>query len=66
MINRLLGMPVNAAEHGAQIDQMLEVVHWFMLALFVFWGAFFAYCLMPIWHLNPKSRKRKLHVSIFA
>lgn len=46
MINQLLGMPVNASEHGAQIDHMLEVVHWFMLALFVFWGAFFAYCLI--------------------
>lgn len=56
MINRLLGLPMNASEHGAQIDHMLELVHWFMLALFVFWGAFFAYCLIRFnRRANPKA-----------
>lgn len=56
MMNRLMGLPINASEHGAQIDHMLELVHWFMLALFVFWGAFFAYCLIRFnSRSNPKA-----------
>lgn len=41
MINRLLGLPPNASEHGFMIDHMLEVVHWFMAILFVGWSIFF-------------------------
>lgn len=69
MINRLLGLPVNASEHGAQIDHMLEVVHWFMLALFVFWGAFFAYCLIRFnRRANPRANYHGLrsHFSTHA
>ena len=32
-LNRLMGMPDNASEHGYTIDHMLEFCHWFMLAL---------------------------------
>lgn len=39
------GLPENIAELGSQIDSMMSVIHWFMLALFVGWGVFFAYCL---------------------
>jgi cytochrome c oxidase subunit 2 len=46
MINRLLGMPVNASEHGYLIDHMLEFIHWFMLLLFVGWSAFFIITLI--------------------
>jgi cytochrome c oxidase subunit II len=45
MINRLLGMPQNASEHGLLIDQMLEFCHWFMLTLFVGWSLFFLFTL---------------------
>lgn len=59
MINRLLGMPENAAEHGVFIDQMLEFCHWFMLVLFVGWTGFFLYTL---WRFrrkrNPKADYR--------
>src|SRR5215210_7660497 len=41
MLNRLMGMPENASEHGFMIDHMLEVVHWFMAILFVGWSIFF-------------------------
>jgi len=30
-LNRLMGMPENASEHGYTIDHMLEFCHWFML-----------------------------------
>lgn len=33
-------------EVARDIDALMELVHWFMLALFVGWGAFFVYCLV--------------------
>src|ERR1700722_12144338 len=44
-LNRLMGMPDNASEHGYTIDSMLEFCHWFMLALAVGWSIFFFYTL---------------------
>ena len=44
-LNRLMGMPDNASEHGYTIDHMLEFCHWFMLALAVGWSIFFVYTL---------------------
>jgi cytochrome c oxidase subunit 2 len=44
-LNRLMGMPENASEHGYTIDHMLEFCHWFMLALAVGWTIFFVYTL---------------------
>ena len=38
-------MPVDASEHGRQIDSLIGVVHWLMLLLFVGWGAYFIYTL---------------------
>ena len=37
--------PVDVSVHGGQIDRLINVVHWFMLVLFVGWGIFFIYCL---------------------
>lgn len=39
------GFPPNISTHGAAIDQLINVVHWFMLVLFVGWGIYFIYCL---------------------
>ena len=41
----LLGLPPNAAAHGAVIDQMMLWVHILMLILFVGWGSFFCFLL---------------------
>jgi len=41
-----LGLPVLAATHGGQIDNMIGWVHIFMLVLFIGWGGFFTYCLI--------------------
>ena len=46
MMTKWLGLPALAAEHGAQIDNLIGWVHVFMLILFVGWGAFFAYTLV--------------------
>jgi cytochrome c oxidase subunit II len=40
-----LGMPVAASAHAGDVDQIMVLVHWLMLALFVGWGAFFVYVL---------------------
>src|SRR6185295_19037496 len=40
-----LCLPVQASTHAGEIDQMIVLVHWLMLILFVGWGAFFVYVL---------------------
>jgi cytochrome c oxidase subunit 2 len=41
-----LGLPVQASTHAGDIDQMISLVHWLMLVLFVGWGAFFVFVLV--------------------
>jgi len=43
--NKLLGLPVLASEHGADVDKFIIYVHWLMAALFVGWLGYFAYTL---------------------
>src|ERR1700743_3964588 len=40
-----LGICPNASQHGYALDSMLEMLHWFMLVLFVGWGSFYAFTL---------------------
>ena len=42
----LLGLPLGAAAHAAELDRMTVIVHWLMLVLFVGWGAFFVFTLV--------------------
>lgn len=51
-------LPPDISTHGAGVDQLIDIVHWFMLALFVGWGVFFAYCL---W----RFRERKGHTASY-
>ncbi len=44
-MGELLGLPIQASAHAAEIDQMTILVHWLMLILFVGWGTFFIYVL---------------------
>jgi cytochrome c oxidase subunit II len=41
-----LGLPVEASTHAGDIDQMIVLVHWLMLILFVGWGTFFLFVLV--------------------
>src|SRR5439155_18513787 len=43
---RWLGLPVEASAHAASIDQIIVIVHWLMLVMFVGWLAFFVYVLV--------------------
>lgn len=39
-------MPVPAAAHAGEVDQIMRLVHWLMLVLFVGWSLFFVYVLV--------------------
>jgi len=45
-MEKYLGLPFDASAQGPQIDSLIGIVHWLMLALFVGWGAFFVYTLI--------------------
>lgn len=40
----------DASKDGHRIDQLINIVHWFMGLLFVGWGVFFVYCLVRFRH----------------
>jgi cytochrome c oxidase subunit 2 len=49
-------MPPAASAHAGEIDQMIVLVHWLMLVLFVGWGAFFLFVLVRFRKgANPKA-----------
>jgi len=53
---KLLGMPVQASTHAAELDQMSVLVHWLMLIMFVGWGVFFIFVLFRFrTSANPKA-----------
>jgi len=45
-MEKLLGLPVLASEHGAKVDQLIIYVHYLMLALFIGWSAYFLYVVV--------------------
>ena len=52
----LLGLPPQASAHAAQIDDMIVMLHWLMLVLFVGWSIFFIYTLIRFRaSANPKA-----------
>lgn len=56
MLNKLMGLPPNASEHGYLVDHMLEFCHWFMLVLFVGWSSYFLYSLFRFHRTrNPRA-----------
>lgn len=52
----LLGLPIDASAHGHSVDQIIVLLHWLMLVLFVGWGSFFVYSLFKFRKTkNPKA-----------
>ena len=41
----LLGLPVQASTHAAELDHMTVLVHWLMAVMFVGWGIFYLFVL---------------------
>jgi cytochrome c oxidase subunit 2 len=59
-----LGLPVGASAHAGDIDRIIVLVHWLMLALFVGWGVFFVYVLVRFRRSrHPVARYRGLQGS---
>jgi heme/copper-type cytochrome/quinol oxidase subunit 2 len=56
-----LGMPVPAAAHAGDVDQIMSLVHWLMLALFVGWSAFFAFVLVRFRRSSCRALERRAH-----
>ncbi len=55
-MEKLLGLPVLASEHGKNVDNLIIYVHWLMIVLFVGWLAYFAYALFRFHRSrNPKA-----------
>jgi cytochrome c oxidase subunit II len=55
-LNKLFGISEVHSEHGRMVDHMLEIVHWFMLLLFVGWSIFLVITLWRGYHKrNPKA-----------
>src|SRR5215475_10667474 len=55
-MEKLLGLPVLASEHGKDVDRLIIYVHYLMIALFVGWLAYFAYALFRFHQSrNPKA-----------
>ncbi len=51
-------LPPDVSVHGAGIDHLISVLHYFMAVLFVGWGLFFAYTLI-------RFRKREGHAATY-
>lgn len=55
-LSQYLGLPINSASHGHQIDNMIGWVHWLMLILFVGWGAYLIITILKFKKgSNPKA-----------
>jgi cytochrome c oxidase subunit 2 len=55
-MEKILGLPVLASEHGKDVDNLIIYVHWLMIALFVGWLAYFLYALLRFRQSrNPKA-----------
>lgn len=53
---RMIGMPENYSMHGSDVDHLIDVVQWFMIALFVGWTLFFLYTIFRFHKSrNPKA-----------
>src|SRR6187431_1158680 len=56
MMEKLLGLPVLASEHGKEVDNLIIYVHWLMIVLFVGWFAYFVFALFRFRRSrNPKA-----------
>ena len=51
-------LPPNVSLYGDEIDNLIIIIHWFMLVLFVGWSIFIVYCLV-------RFRQRPGHVAVY-
>ncbi len=54
-MEKLLGLPPFASEHGQGVNNLIVYLHWLMFVLFIGWGIFFIYTL---WRFNRRRNPR--------
>jgi cytochrome c oxidase subunit 2 len=55
-MEKILGLPPLASQHGADVDKLIIYVHWLMAALFAGWIIYFGYVLLRFNRkANPKA-----------
>ena len=54
-------MPIDASAHGPALDSLNAIVHWVMLILFLFWGAYFLYVL---WRFSSKRNPKASYIGM--
>lgn len=59
--NELLGIPDIASEHAEQVNNLAEVVHWFMAVLGVGWSIFLIYVF---WRYNQRRNPRAIYSGV--
>jgi cytochrome c oxidase subunit 2 len=42
----MYGTPKSISTHGASVDHLIDVLHYFMIVLFVGWGIYLVYCMI--------------------
>ncbi|TSA40803.1 MAG: cytochrome c oxidase subunit II, partial [Verrucomicrobiales bacterium] len=57
--SKLLHLPVLASENGKSVDELIIYIHWLMIALFVGWFIYFAYCL---WRFRASRNPKADHI----
>src|SRR5215471_12483927 len=56
MMQKLMGLPMLASEHGKTVDDLIIYVHWLMIVLFIGWVGYFLYALVRFHRSrNPKA-----------
>ena len=60
-MEKLLGLPPVASQHGADVDKLIIYVHWLMAVLFVGWIIYFGYVLL---RFNRKANPRADYAGI--
>lgn len=60
-MRELLHLPIDASAHGPYVDQIIVILHWLMLVLFVGWGTFFVYSLI---RFRKKANPRADYVGV--
>ena len=60
-MEKMLGLPILASEHGADVDKFIIYVHWLMGALFVGWFTFFLYTL---WRFRSNRQKKAEYTGV--
>lgn len=61
LTRQLMGMPVLASKHGADVDKFIVFVHWLMGALFIGWSCYFILVLVKF---NRKANPKADHIGI--